>query len=456
MKRLLALLLLTPVLAGAESQTDYAYVAPITVSAGTPFQRIALPSPVYGTLTHGDMRDMRVFNATGEVVPHALEPRPATQLDSLAMRDVPLFPLPHAATTGGGGIAVQVERRGDGTVVSVREPAERGAAAPDAWLLDASQLKQGVRALELVPADASAQFAGRMRVEASDDLEHWRLLTGNAPLLVAHAGEQSLARLRIEWPATEAKYWRLSWADGTAHAVSFGSARFEPAQVTREPARVWERIEPLRVNAGDGEYIYALPPGAPVDRLRIHLPQNNTVVPVTLLTRAGSERDWRNIGSHVAYRLVKSDSEFENPDLPVHGSQQLMVRFDTRGGGLGSGAPMLEIGWVPHTLVFAARGSGPFALAYGNAQAGAAAYPIASLVPGYSEGNSEATRELIGNATLGMPARAGGEARLRPQADLKRWILWSVLGIAVVLLGAMAYRLWRQMDGNASGGTPPR
>ncbi len=455
MKRLLSLLLLTPVLVWAESQTDYAYVAPITASAGTPFQRIALPSPVYGTLTHGDMRDLRVFNATGEVVPHAFEPRPATQLDSVAMREVPLFPLPHSTTTG-GGIAVQVERRGDGTVVNVRESAERGMASPDAWLLDASQLKQGVRALELVPADAKAQFAGRMRVEGSDDLEHWRVLARSAPLLVAHAGAQSLARLRIEWPATEAKYWRLSWADGAAHGVAFGSARFEPAQVASEPARIWQRIEPIRVNAGESEYIYALPPGAPADRLRIHLSQNNTVVPVTVLARAGNERDWRIIGSHVAYRLVQSNGEFENPDLPVNASQQLMLRFDTRGGGLGSGTPMLEIGWVPHTLVFAARGSGPFVLAYGNAQARTAAYPIASLVPGYSEREVEATRELIGNATLGVPAQSGGDARLRPQTDFRRWILWSVLGIAVVLLGTMAYRLWRQMGSGTTSDKPPR
>lgn len=454
MKRLIALLLLAPALAWAESPNDYAYGAPVAVSADTPFQRIALPTPVYGTLTHGDMHDLRVFNAAGEVVPHALEPRPATQLDTAAMREVPLFALPKVGDAG-GNLAVQVERRGDGTVVSVRESAERGAAVPDAWLLDASQLKLGVRALELVPTDAQAQFAGRMRVEASDDLEHWRVLAGNAPMLVAHAGAQSLTRLRIEWPATEAKYWRLSWIDGAGSAVAFGIARLEPAQVAREPARVWERIEPQRVSAGDGEYAYTLPPGTPVDRLRIRLPQDNTVVPVTVLARAASEREWRVVGSHVAYRLVKAGSAFENPDLPVPASQQLMLRFDTRGGGLGNGAPLVEIGWVPHTLVFAARGNGPFMLAYGNAQAKSATYPIASLVPGYADSNAETARELIGDAKLDMPVRAGGEARLRPQVDVRRWMLWSVLGIAVALLGTMAFRLWKQM-GSTTDKPPPQ
>ncbi|MBK7662789.1 MAG: DUF3999 domain-containing protein [Sterolibacteriaceae bacterium] len=447
MRMIVHALLLAPALALAETPADYAYSAPIAVSAATPFQRVELPATVYRVLTHGDLRDLRVFNAAGEVVPHAIELRQSAKIEKAAMIDVPLFALPQAASDS-GSLSVQVEKRGDGTIVSVlRDAPANTSDAPHAYLIDASRLERTVGALDLVPADASAQFIGRMRVEASDDLEHWRTLAGNAPLLVTHANGQTLSRLRIEWPATAAKYWRASWVGGSSAqgVVSFTRAVLEPAASTREPARIWQRVEPLRVGGNQGEYVYEPPVGAPIDRLRLHLPQPNSVVPVTLLTRSRSEDPWRTIGNHTVYRLQQDGIDFANPDIAVGSMRELLLRIDNRGGGLGSGAPILEIGWTPHTLVFAARGAGPYRLVYGRAQATAAAYPIQSLVPDYGDGSSDAVRKLIGTAALGETTTAGGEAQLRPQVDFKRWTLWGVLLAAVLLLGAMAWRLWRQM-----------
>lgn len=451
MKSILPALLLIPVLAGADAPADYANVAPITADATTPFHRVALPADVYRVLTQTDLRDLRVFNAAGEVVPHALEPRPSPTEEKAATVAVPLFPLPKAASDG-GALSVQVEKRGDGTIVSVmRDAPPTLASAPDAWLLDASRLERPVSALELVPADASAQFIGAMRVEASDDLERWRTLAANAPLLVTHANGQTLSRLRIEWPATQAKYWRASWVGGSSaqRAVSFAKATLEPAASRQEPARIWQPVEPLRVQLNEGEYAYDLPIGAPIDRLRLLLPQLNSVVPVTLLTRSRSEDPWRAIGSFTVYRLQHDGVEFSSPDLAASPARQLLLRVDNRGGGLGSGAPRLEIGWIPHHLVFAARGAGPYRLAFGSAQAKAAAYPITSLVPDYGDGSSDAVRRLIGAATLGNATAAGGEARLRPPLDARRWVLWGVLLAAVLLLGVMAHRLWRQLGSGA-------
>lgn len=447
MRAILPTLLLAPALALADAPADYAYSAPIAVSAATPFHRVELPATVYRVLTHANLRDLRVFNAAGEVVPHAIEPRPTARVEMAATIDVPLFALPKTAGDT-GSLSVQVEKRGDGTIVSVtRDAPATTPDAPNAYLLDASRLERRVGALELVPADASAQFIGRMRVEASDDLEHWRTLAGNAPLLVTHADGQTLSRLRIEWPATAAKYWRASWIGELSEqrAVRFARAALEPAASTQEPARIWQRVEPLRDGGRESEYAYELPVGAPIDRLRLHLPQSNSVVPLTLLTRSRGDDPWRTIGNHTVYRLQRDGIEFANPDIALSPMRELLLRIDNRGGGLGSGAPMLEIGWAPHTLVFAARGAGPYRLVYGSAQAKAAAYPIQSLVPDYGDGSSEAVSKLIGTAALGDATTAGGEARLRPQVDLKHWTLWGVLLAAVLVLGAMAYRLWQQM-----------
>jgi hypothetical protein len=106
--------------------------------------------------------------------------------------------------------------------------------------------------------------------------------------------------------------------------------------------------------------------------------------------------------------------------------------------------------------VFAARGGGPFTLAYGNAQANAAALPIRTLVPGYE---SVSAHPVFGAATVGEPAAPPALAALRAPIDVKRWLLWTTLALATLVLGWMAARLLRQMGPTGppagDGGNPP-
>jgi hypothetical protein len=44
----------------------------------------------------------------------------------------------------------------------------------------------------------------------------------------------------------------------------------------------------------------------------------------------------------------------------------------------------MRAGWVPQEIVFAARGTGPFLIAYGNVAAASSALPVTTLVPGYA------------------------------------------------------------------------
>ena len=43
----------------------------------------------------------------------------------------------------------------------------------------------------------------------------------------------------------------------------------------------------------------------------------------------------------------------------------------------------------------------------------------------------------------------GGAARLRAAIDWKRWSLWGALVVGVLILGAMAWRLMRQLAAGA-------
>jgi hypothetical protein len=114
-----------------------------------------------------------------------------------------------------------------------------------------------------------------------------------------------------------------------------------------------------------------------------------------------------------------------------------LLRVDQKGGGVGEGAIQVRAGWIGRELVFAARGPGPFQIAYGNGRAQPNALAIQTLVPGW--GTDSAPR--IGRATVGSVRTLAGEAAARQRIDLRKWGLWGALLAGVALLGWMAWRL---------------
>jgi hypothetical protein len=69
--------------------------------------------------------------------------------------------------------------------------------------------------------------------------------------------------------------------------------------------------------------------------------------------------------------------------------------------------------------------------------------PLATLVPGYVAG--KALPDNIADATLAASPSAVNRSALRAPLDIKRFVLWSSLVVAALLLGYMALRLSRQM-----------
>jgi len=182
------------------------------------------------------------------------------------------------------------------------------------------------------------------------------------------------------------------------------------------------------------------------------------VASLDVLSRSKPADPWRRVTAATVYRLLRDGDELTSADIAVASAadRYWLVKIDQRGGGIGGGPLGLSAGWVPHRLVFASRGTGPFQLAYGSRDAKATAFPIATLVPDYKgEEELELRRAETGAASSGVaigvvraadPQQLGGEAARRERVDWKRWTLWASLVLSVVVLGWMALRLARQIS----------
>lgn len=452
MKALFAAILLVPALAAAEQPRDFASGIPLETGGGALVQ-VELPAAVYEGVVRADLGDLRIFNGAGEVVPHALRPRVTVTTRKSEPIPVPLFPIRTDAPSGVEGVQLRLDTRSGRTVIDLR--AREGKAGSGAtlvgYLADTRALDKPIRALRLeLPAGAD-QLVARVTIEASDDLRQWATLASGAPLLKLSAGGQRLEQLGIEVPARTSKYLRISWPRA-GPAVELSGLAVEPGEATAEVPRQWREVAATPAKDARGDHEFDLGGQFPVDRLRVGVPQPNTVAPVEILSRAKSADPWRRVTAATVYRLTRDGADVTGAELAigVNTDRYWLVKPDPRGGGIGAGPLVLGAGFLPHRLVFAARGAGPFQLAYGSREAKPAGLSIDTLIPGY-RGEEAPSGLTIEVARTAAPRSLGGAAVTRDRVDWRRWTLWGSLVLGVAMLGWMAFRLGGQIVKGGDG-----
>src|SRR6266571_191431 len=448
----------------AEKPSGFAYGNAIRADAKEALYRLELPRAVYRGTVLRDLGDLRVFNGAGEVVPHAFRPRATAEVQKREPVALPFFPLYGEDAKQLDGLSLRFERRPSGTIIKLDERSGTKASKKLlAYLVDATALREPVRALELEVKSNDA-YAANASVEASDDLSSWSTLAARAPLLSLQYGGAKLEQRRIEFASRKSKYFRISWT-GMPAGAELGALRTELGDARIDVARQWETVSGRPVADTTGDYAFDTQGVFPADRVRFELPQANTVVQVQLFSRVRNDTPWRPVSRGTAYRLRHDGAEVSNADLAIgeNADRYWLLRVDQKGGGLGGGEPKLLLGWIPNEIVWVARGDPPFTLAYGSRDAKPSAYTIESLVPGYRrdadlDAKVASTEQIpavsVKSVEADAPTVLGGQRALEERIDVKRWTLWAALVLGVAFLGWMAWRLLKQMDKAKGSGGP--
>ena len=309
--------------AGAQSPRDFAYGVPISISGDEPFFKVELPAAVFEGAVRPDAGDLRIFNGDGAIVPFAYMPEPRPERERRPPVELVAFPLraegPDAQLNG---MTVAISRSPSGTTFNLTTR-DGNAVTGDqlvGYVLDASAMREPMAALTLNWIAPPRGFTTRVRIEGSDDLALWQTLVAGAPLLDLEYGGRHLTRNRIELPATQAKYLRISWPAGQP-ALELASARVEYAERVVDVPRQWVEAEGVLSADKPGEYEFDLRGTFPVDRIALDLPELNSVAPAQVFARIAKEDVWRPIGSTVFYRLRQVDGELSSPAIRVGGGK---------------------------------------------------------------------------------------------------------------------------------------
>lgn len=433
--------------ADALAPVDFAYGQPVITPEPATAYRVALPLEFYRSSARPDLGDVRVFNARGEVVPFSLQRPSLETLQSLPAVKLPLFPLTGDKSASPDAIRVTIES-GHGAINVETQGGAQAQQAIASYILDARAIDRPLAALTLDwPADA-AEFAGRLRIETSEDLSSWSFVSSGAAVANLGTDANRLIERRVEFSPVRARYWRLTWVDRSAPFALTG-AQGEPAQDRVELARATLTLSAQVDARAPGDFVFDTAAGLPVDRIAVELPETNTVVQAQILSRDQPAHAWREVTRRGFYRLTSANAEIASGWVPIgmNTDRYWLVRIDRTGAGMGSGAPKLTLGWMPHELIFLARGAGPFKLAYGSAVATSGGVALDALLPGLTIGGDATYRVKVIAATLGPQMSLGGEARRSPAPPPIPWkliALWSSLALGVVVLAFMALRLSRE------------
>jgi hypothetical protein len=310
---------------------------------------------------------------------------------------------------------------------------------------------------------------------------------GVAVLQLNHQG-QALRQDQIDLGGARARYLRLRWQQPDQAPVLQAAEveSFEQA-VPPAPAMQWsESWAPQQCDAG--ACTWQLPAGLPVDAVRLRLAETNTVAQVRILGESkapmpgsapvtyhphhplhglrhrdrapaptredGMQRTL--LADTVVWRLAPNgQTENETPALMLDGSSPARLRIEAQHAirEWGSAPPRIAIGTRSRTLSFLMRGPGPITLSWGGTEPEGAAVPLSTLMPAGSLG-------APGEARVDLPATAqpaayavvvasAAAAAASPQpTDHKPW-LWAALVAGLLLLGAMAASLLKQIKPKA-------
>lgn len=429
------------------SVSDFAFGVSVTLPEGATIAELPLPDLIYRSAVFPDLRDLRVFDASGKMVIHSLTlPEPAVKRWESSP---PFFPVKGVQAAEGAAISISASNKSAAVQVFVSGATMAAEPRTVAYLVDLRALRE----MDAQPAVTSVVLGWqglpegvplRMTVEASEDLQKWRPVNHGAVLGRFVHGKELLTVNRLELSRVEAQYLKLCWAPLSALEVTSVTLQLVDG---RTPAlvREWEHVDAM-AGADAGEYYVTLNGAFPVDRIRFDM-RDSRVVELSVYSRGNEQAPWMRRGGGKAFRITHAGGVVNSEPLSLNRTTDRQWKIVAEAKDAVAGLPSLgaEFGWLPHRLQFLPQGAGPYTVAYGNGLAAPADFGVASLKHTVDRalGKEEPTvanAQIVSTQLLGGPSKLAG-----PGLNHKAFLLWAVLLAGVALFGAMAVKLYREM-----------
>ena len=456
---------------GALKAVEFGRLYPLSEVRENSLNRIIISPEMYLEAQRPDLSDLTVFNQDGRPTPvllvrpeKAVRPKPGWTIE------VPFYSLRGDSQGSAPEQGLSYRAEGGSLELTLKTgPAVAADGSPPARVLviDASRPatvrpEQSELLVYWTPGSDAGQ-ARRVRVEMSPDLKSWQTIDRDLtllPTLVTEEGGESRFLGRVKLPPAPAPYLKLTWLDPGDPPVS-AATRFAIGRTERLAAAPEVPVElPGRLEVdGEGRPALYYEPGGLAGAVSLNLVLEEAASFESLLWgRSRPDEPWRSLGRVGSFRYASTsapDGHAVNPAWPRDGVGWPYYRLTPVNDSWPNfkTPPRLQLNFAPRELIFLAQGGGPYLLAVGReqlpfrppmppgAEAGQAVNPVA-VGPGY-------TPEITPPPPAPEPAWADGSGPV--------WVFRAVLGLGLILLAGLAFRLYRQINRSSGNNqTPPR
>ncbi|MDJ0623617.1 MAG: DUF3999 domain-containing protein [Desulfocapsaceae bacterium] len=449
MKRTFIIILSTllPTLAIAEEvvKEDFAYGLILNTDNQGAFYGVTLPHDVYVNTALKNLDDLKVFNSDDQVVPHNLRYPPHRE-EQEERHALPFFPLFSKQKMSDTELSMRIETGSEGEIVNIERNRSPEENTPTAYLIDMEEKERSPASLRLVWNTDGPGKLLPVIVEDSRDLVSWRRVSRSTLADLVFMNNR-LQHGEIALPRKTERYLRLR----TENNITFPQLTVVEANyhLHQQPStRRWFNV-PFKVEKEDGRIFLELEltNGMVIDGLKMEFDQPNSLLKVRVSSLNSDERRQYQ-GEGLFYYISDNGNVLYNEPLffRQHRPTKLILELMEKGIGAELDSTRIFLGYTPQELLFVARGSSPFLLAYGNGNMQISSVEKSSAAFQSLAENNE--QNLIRQAEVGQRIILGGEGMLAVPAPnpWKKRILWLVLVGGVAILAAMAWSLTRKMN----------
>lgn len=447
-------------LVAATAATVTAGELPLQLKGDGAYYTLRVPLDVRAQAKTGELDDLRVLNGAGEALPYAWLHDDPEVVVTPNRQSVPLFKAPKASAASA-------------SQTTVTPPAQQGG-----WIVDLRAVKGVPQELQLDVAKGTNGIYPFV-LEASDDLQQWRTLETEAQLVTLQHQGLRLEHSSFELDRARGAYLRLRPVPGSEPVPITGAHVTSLTHRIDLPDWQWsESLSPVECKPAYCDYV--LPRHLPLQRVEFTLAQSNTLANVQLLAEpedepavptsrvrhhhpvrehlkvlrhkeapaaspAPQEAYWP-LASGTVYALNLKGREVRETTMSLPGGMYRKLRVQPTGGmaQLGAVPPKLRVAGRAASLVFLARGSGPYRLAWQQTSP-SVSLPLAQLMPGRRDDDPlpDSMAVVTPPAVPVTPApvvAAPVSAETPAPSSHKLW-LWAALFGALALMGFMAWTL---------------
>jgi hypothetical protein len=437
--------------------SGFSWNATLHAPADAPLIRVNLPAAGLAALQNRSLDDIRVFDADGTTLPHAViakESAPRTETQGPPVRAMQMGSTQNATDKA---LVANVEVRADnqrGTQsMQLRwEPPAASGEPMQSALFDLRDTQGMVSALD-VDVALPQNTPLHLQASVSRTLQQWQVVSNQGPLYAFEGpGAPRNSQLRLSSPTSmKGNFLLLQWS--ALPGVVLRSVRVRT--VDDRPGDDWLVLElPQDPATQDSKRLqWTLPVGASVHAMQWSVNQPNQLHTLSLQGQRSANPDrkrpaaWEPLGTVVVYEVLQNGEVRRNPPHVLPPGEWRALRLtEWPGGGAPKIAGLQSTLWVqPVTLAVLTNGKAPYTLAVGRADTPPGAVPQASLA--LAAASPASTWPLATLTELPKPPSEPGSGQrwrsVLTSFDKGNALLWAVLIAAAAVLGAVALQLLR-------------